>query len=100
MRFRAGDVVGGFFARALETQLEMIEPGLHQGFEFGLVKRKTGSNEADVKACGASAPNKVDDVRASERLAAGEISLEDACFGSFFEDARPGFCRKFVGAGL
>ncbi len=31
---RAGDLVGGFFARALETELNVIETGGHQCGEF------------------------------------------------------------------
>ena len=100
MRLRAGNVVGRFLARALEAELEMIESGMHQGFELGFVQWEARSYEADVEASGARAADEVNDVRPRERLAAGEVGLENTSFRSFLEHARPNFRRKFVRARL
>ncbi len=36
----AGDFVGGFFARALEAELNVIEAGFNEGGEFCIVERQ------------------------------------------------------------
>jgi len=34
----AGDFVGGFFARTLEAQLNVVESGIHQSREFCFIR--------------------------------------------------------------
>lgn len=96
----SGDFVGDFFAGALEAELKMVETGFNQRGKFWLVEGQAGSDEVDVKAGGASGADEIKDVGAGERLAAGEIGLEDAYFGGFLEDAGPGFGGEFFRAGL
>ena len=96
----AGDVVGGFFASALEAKLKMVEAGIHEEIQLDFVERKAGGDKADVEASGARVADKIDDVGACERFTAREIGLQDAGCGSFFENARPDFGGEFVRTGL
>ncbi len=100
VRGGAGNFASGFFASALEAELEMIEASGDQSGEPGFVEGKAAGDEADVEsgfACGADQGN---DVGASERFAAGEIGLENAELNGFAEKARPGFGGEFgVAAG-
>src|SRR5258708_14423352 len=54
MRLCAGDFVGGFFPRALEAELNMIETGCDQRGEFGFIQGQTRGDQIDVQASRAS----------------------------------------------
>ena len=98
--FCAGDFVGGFFAGALEAELNVIEPGGYQRGEFCFIEREAGGDEVDVEAGGTGGADEFDDIGTGERLAAGEVGLEDAELGGFVEDAGPDFGGEFVRTGL
>jgi len=100
MGLGAGNFVGRFFARALEAELNVIEAGGDKRGELGFIEGESRGYEIDVKACGAGGADEFDDVGARERFAAGEVGLEDAGFGGFYEDARPHFSGEFAGARL
>ena len=78
MGFGAGDFRGGFFAGALEAELEVIEAGFDEFAEARFVERQAGGDEVDVEAGGASGADEIEDVGAGERFAAGEVGLQDA----------------------
>ncbi len=94
----AGNFVGGFFTRALETQLKVVEAGFHQRREFRFIQGQARGDEIDVQAGRARGADKFNDVGAGERFAAGEICLKSAGCGGFLEDAGPDFGREFVRA--
>src|SRR6267142_1018523 len=98
--FCAGDFVCGVLARALKTELDVIETGFDQRGKFCLVHGQAGGDEVDVQAGGACGTNEIHDVRSRERFASGEIGLEDSCFGGFVEDTRPDFGGELVAASL
>lgn len=54
VRFRVGDFLSNFFARALEAELEMVETGGDEGRKAGFIERQAGGDEIDVKAVAAS----------------------------------------------
>ncbi len=66
---------GGLFARALEAELEVIEPGIDKQVKLEFVKREAGRDEADVEPDSAGIADEFNDVRARERLPAGEVGL-------------------------
>ncbi len=47
----AADFVGGFLARALKTELKMIEARGNQFVESPLVEWKAGGDQVDVEIC-------------------------------------------------
>ena len=100
MRLGAGDVVGSVFARALKTELEMIEAGIYKKIQLDFVERKAGSDEASIESGSTSIADKRNNVGTRQRFAPGEISLKNAGFRGFFEDTRPVFGGKFVRTGL
>src|SRR6266566_3252144 len=100
MGLRAGDFVGGIFTRALEAQLNVVEPGIHKSREFCFIEGQAGGDEIDVEAGGARGADEFDDVGARERFAAGEIGLKDTGFGGFLENARPDLGSEFCRARL
>jgi hypothetical protein len=80
--------------------LKMVEAGFDEVCKAGLVERKAGSDEIDVKTGDASGADQNEDVRAGEWLATGEVGLQDAKGGGFLENARPVGGRKLAGARL
>ncbi len=100
MRLGAGNFIGGFFTRALETQLHVVESGFDQCREPCFIQGQAGGDEIDVQAGGARRADEIDDVGAGERFPSGEINLEDTGFGSVFEDPAPDFCGEFASARL
>ena len=86
MCLRAGDFVGGLFVGALKTQLNVIETRLDELVEPRLVEGESGSDEADVESGPAGGADEINKIGAGERLATGEIDLENACFGGFAEN--------------
>jgi hypothetical protein len=98
--FGSGDFVGGLFACALKAQLKMIESGLDESFEARFIERQAGANEIYVEAGSARGADEIEDVRAGEGFAAGEIGLKNAETNSLAKDAGPIFGRKFEIAGF
>jgi hypothetical protein len=84
----------------LEAELQMIETGGDEGVELCFVERQARGDEIDVQAGSARGANEIEDVGAGEGFTSGEVSLQDAEVGGFLEDARPGLCVEFAGAGL
>src|SRR5260370_26334966 len=78
----------------------MDEPRFHKGAEPRFVKRQAGGNQAEVEARRASGAHQFDKVGTGERLAAGEIGLEDTGIRSFPKNARPLCSGEFVAASL
>src|SRR5437762_4434264 len=85
MGLRAGDLVGDFFSRALEAELDVVKSGSDEAREFRFIKGQAGSDQIDVEAGGAGRAHKVDNVGAGEGFAAGEVGLEDAELGGFLK---------------
>lgn len=100
MRFCAGNFARNFFARALKAELKMVEASLDERFEAGFIERHAGGDEIDVETGAASGFDEIEQVGTSERLAAGEIGLEDAERSGFAKDARPVGGRKLGGTRL
>ena len=78
----------------------MIEAGLDESFEAGFIERQPGGDEIDVESGGARGADEIEDIRAGERFAAGEVGLQDAESGSLAKDAGPVFSGQFETAGL
>ena len=77
---RAGNFRGDFLARALKTELQMVEAGGEEGVEPGFVERKAGGDEIDIQAGGAGGADELDDVGAGEGFAArGKHATKFAC---------------------
>ena len=89
VRARAGKFAGGFFLRALKTQLKMVETRGHELFEALFVEGQTRGDHAGVQAGGARGADYFGQVGTGQRLATGEVSLQHAEFGGFAQDARP-----------
>src|SRR5256886_16434379 len=99
MGLRAGDFIGDFFPRALEAELDVVKSGSDEGREFRFIEGQAGSDQIDVQAGGASCANKIDNVGTGERLATGEIGLENAPMGGFLQEAETGLGRGVGAAG-
>jgi hypothetical protein len=96
----AGDFAGDFRARALKAELEVIEAGGYESRESRFVKRKPGSDEVYVQASGARGGDEIQNVRAREGFASGEICLEDAELSGSVKNFGPLVGGKLVGAGV
>ena len=96
VRFRARDFIGRPFVGALKTQLHVIETRFDEPVEPRLVQRKPGRNHADIESCPASCTHQLLKIGAGQRLATGEINLQDARFAGFAEHPRPDFGREFA----
>src|SRR5229473_6479772 len=78
----------------------MVEAGGHQSRVFRFIERQAGSDQVDIESGGASRAHEIDNVSTGERLAAREISLQNAELGGFLKNAGPGFRGERVGTGL
>jgi hypothetical protein len=78
----------------------MVEARIHEEIQLDFVQGKAGSDQADVEAGGTRVAHKIDDVGAGERFTAGEIGLQNAGSGGFFENAGPNFGGELVRTGL
>jgi hypothetical protein len=79
----------------LKAQLQVIESGADKFFEPFLIERKTGSDQACIQPGAACNTNKFREVPARQRLAPGEINLQDSQLSCLPQNSGPRSRREF-----
>src|SRR5262245_3714356 len=87
--FGAGDFVGGFFASALKTELEVVKAGSDEFVQAFFIEREAGSDEVDIESSGPRSLDEFIEVGSGERFASGEVELHDAGGSGLGKNARP-----------
>src|SRR5580700_7129053 len=90
----AGDPVGGFLARILKADLDVIKSGIDQRLQALLVQAEARSNEIGVEPSVPRSRDQVNEIGTSQRFAAGEVRMEHTELASLIEDADPLCSRK------
>jgi hypothetical protein len=71
----ARDFVRQFLARALEAELNVLQTSVNQCGQPFFGKADAGGNQVDVKPCGSRTLGQFGQVRTSQGLAPGEMSM-------------------------
>ena len=97
---QAGDAVGDDGLVALETDLDMTQPGIGQRAKFLFGQQHRRGDEIGVQPDIAGVLHQFDQILARGRLAAGEMDLQHADLGELGEHLLPFLGRQFAAAAL
>src|SRR5450631_2765150 len=96
VRARSGNPVRGAFARILKAELDMVKASFHKLRQALARKPDSRGDQVRIQTRLARALDQLSQIRARQRLASGEVKMQNAKRGSLAENPQPvGGCELF-----